>query len=88
MLPWPLPAPLLPAPLLPAPLPPAALPELPLIAAVKVATAALIALECPPSRACTRLAISPAMALESVDVEVPPESVPEPEPVEPEPPAV
>src|SRR3984885_10229747 len=89
--PWLLPAPRLPAPLLPAPLPPAVLPELPLVAAVNVATAALIALECPPSRACTRLAISPAMALESPDVEVAPEPVPEsvePVPEEPVPPAV
>ena len=82
---WLLPELLLPAPLLPAPLPPAVLPELPLIAAVNVATAALIALECPPSRAWTRLAISPAMALESPDVEVAPESVPEPAPAEPVP---
>jgi hypothetical protein len=86
--PW-LPAPpLLPAPLLPAPLPPVALPEeLPLIAAVNVATAVEIALACPPSRAWTKLAISPAMALESPDVEGAPESVPEPVPVEPAPPA-
>ena len=83
---WLLPVPLLlPAPLLPVP--PAVLPELPLIAAVNVATAVLIALVCPPSRAWTKLAISPAMALESPDVEGAPESVPEPVPVEPAPPA-
>ena len=79
---WLLPVPLLlPAPLLPVP--PAVLPELPLIAAVNVATAVLIALACPPSRAWTRLAMSPAMALESPDVEGAPEPESVPEPVEP-----
>src|SRR5579863_3199774 len=74
--PWPLPALLLPA----------VLPALPVIAAVNVATAVLMALVCPPSRACTRLAMSPAIALDSIDVEGAPE--PEPEPPEGELPVV